>query len=160
MYTSSNAAKSTTPTSSTRNLLDTAAANGKFKTFRKAIDQAGLAATLNGPGPFTVFAPTDAAFDLLPAGRFDALMKDENKQELISILNYHVVSGRTGADAVRKWESAKTVNGQAAPIRLSGSQLSIDGAVVSAADIDSSNGVIHGIDKVNMPAAKPVSSTK
>ena len=134
-----------------QNLLDTAAANGSFKTFSRAVDQAGLKDTLGGPGPFTVFAPTDAAFEKLPAGKLDELFKPENKDELTSILNYHVVNGRRSAADVGKWESARTVNGQAAPITLADDKLSIDGALVTAADIASSNGVIHGIDKVNIP---------
>ena len=146
-----NASPNTGTTVSTRNLLDTAAANGTFKTFGKAVEKAGLNETLRGPGPFTVFAPTDAAFEKLPAGRLEALFKPENKSELTAILNYHIVSGRKSVADVRKWESARTVNGQPAPIKLQGEQLRIDDAQVTSADIDSSNGVIHAIDKVNMP---------
>ncbi len=134
-----------------KNLVDTAAANGSFKTFGKAIDRAGMTDALRGTGPFTVFAPTDAAFEKLPAGKLDSLFKPENKEELVSLLNYHVVSGRKTAADVGKWEAARTVNGQAAPIVLDNDQLSIDGALVTSADIGSSNGVIHGIDKVNIP---------
>lgn len=137
---------------STRNLLDTAAANGSFKTFGKAVESAGLAETLRGTGPFTVFAPTDAAFDKLPAGKLDHLLKPENKAELVSLVNYHVLSGRKSAADIGKWESAKTVNGQSAPIKMVDDKVVIDGASVTAADIRSSNGVIHGIDKVNVPA--------
>ncbi|MBN8264144.1 MAG: fasciclin domain-containing protein [Xanthomonadales bacterium] len=133
------------------NLVDTAAANGTFKTFGKAIEQAGLGGTLRSPGPFTVFAPTDAAFDKLPAGRLDELMKPENKQELAALLNYHVVNGRRSMSDVGKWEKARTVNGQQAPITLADGKVLIDGARVTAGDIDSSNGVLHGIDKVNIP---------
>lgn len=139
---------------STRNVLDTAAANGSFKTFGIAVEKAGLAEKLRGPGPFTIFAPTDAAFEKLPAGRLDTLLKPENKAELASILNYHVISGRKSADEVGKWEKAMTVNGQSAPIKLSDGKVSIDGAKVTTADIASSNGVLHGIDKVNMPVTK------
>ncbi len=137
------------------NLMDTAVANGTFKTFAKAVETAGLSETLNGPGPFTIFAPTDAAFEKLPAGQLDNLLKPENKGELVSILNYHVVAGRKSSADIGKWESAKTVNGQAAPIKLVDNKVVIDGAQVTAADIGSSNGVIHGIDKVNMPAPAP-----
>lgn len=138
-------------TPNSKNLVDTAAANGSFKTFGKAIDRAGMSDTLRGAGPFTVFAPTDAAFDKLPAGKLDNLFKPENKEELVSLLNYHVVSGRKTVADVGKWESARTVNGQPAPITLTNDQVSIDGALVTSADIGSSNGVIHGIDKVNIP---------
>ena len=138
-------------TPNSKNLVDTAAANGSFNTFGKAIDRAGMTDILRGVGPFTVFAPTDAAFEKLPAGQLDNLFKPENKEELVSLLNYHVVSGRKTAADVGKWEAARTVNGQSAPIVLDNNQLSIDGALVTSADIGSSNGVIHGIDKVNIP---------
>ena len=140
-----------TPSTSTKNLVDTAAANGSFKTFGKAIERAGMSDTLRGVGPFTIFAPTDAAFDKLPAGKLETLFKPENKEELVSLLNYHVVSGRKLVADIGKWEAAKTVNGQAAPIKLTDNKVSIDGALVTSADIGSSNGVIHGIDKVNIP---------
>lgn len=134
------------------NVLDTAAANGSFKTFGIAVEKAGLSDTLRGPGPFTVFAPTDEAFKQLPEGRLETLFKPENKAELASLVNYHVVSGRRSAEELGKWTNAKTVNGQPAPIKLAEGKMSIDGAQVTSADIGSSNGVVHGIDKVNMPA--------
>jgi uncharacterized surface protein with fasciclin (FAS1) repeats len=140
-----------TNTPSTKNLVDTAAANGSFKTFGKAIERAGMSQLLRGAGPFTIFAPTDAAFDKLPAGRLENLFKPENKEELVSLLNYHVVSGRKLVADIGKWDAAKTVNGQSAPIKLTDNKVSIDGAQVTSADIGSSNGIIHGIDKVNIP---------
>ena len=118
------------------------------------MEKAGLGDTLRGPGPFTVFAPTDAAFEQLPAGRLETLFKPENKAELTSILNYHVLNGRKSAADVGKWDAAKTINGQSAPIKMTEGKVSIDGAQVTSADIGSSNGVIHGIDKVNMPVTK------
>lgn len=139
-----------TPSNSS-NLVDTAAANGSFKTFGKALESAGLGDTLRGAGPFTVFAPTDAAFDKLPAGRLDTLLKPENKEELVSLLNYHVINGRRMVADIGKWDNARTVNGQPAPITMSDGQIRIDGAKVTSADIGSSNGVLHGIDKVNIP---------
>lgn len=138
-------------TPNTRNLVDTAAANDSFKTFSKAVESAGLADTLRGTGPFTVFAPTDAAFAKLPSGRLDNLLKPENKDELTSLLNYHVLNGRKTAADVGKWESARTVNGQQAPIKMVDGKLTIDGAQLTTADIGTSNGLIHGIDKVNIP---------
>lgn len=135
----------------TKNLIDTAAANGSFKTLGKAIERAGLSDTLRGEGPFTMFAPTDAAFDKLPSGKLDNLFKPENKEELVSLLNYHLVSGRKMMADVGKWDAARTINGQSAPIVLTGDKVSIDGARVTSADIGSTNGVIHGIDKVNIP---------
>lgn len=134
-----------------KNLVDTAAANGSFRTFGKALDAAGMTETLRGTGPFTVFAPTDAAFEKLPAGKLESLLKPENKEELVSLLNYHVVSGRKTTADVGKWDAARTVNGQSAPIILKDDQLSIDGALITSADIGSSNGLLHGIDKVNIP---------
>jgi len=141
----------TLTTSTTKNLIDTAAANGSFKTFGKAIEYAGLSDTLRGVGPFTIFAPTDAAFDKLPSGKLEELFKPENKKELVSMLNYHVINGRKHVADIGKWEAAKTIGGQSAPVKLTDNNVRIDGALVTSADIDSSNGVIHGIDKVNMP---------
>ncbi|HVR81647.1 MAG TPA: fasciclin domain-containing protein [Luteimonas sp.] len=142
---------SNTSTLSNKNIVDTAAANGSFKTFGKALRQADMVDTLRGEGPFTLFAPTDAAFDKLPAGKLDNLMKPENKAELVSLLKYHVLTGRSSAADVAKLTMAKTVNGQSAPIVASGTKVSIDGAELTARDIQSSNGVLHGIDKVNIP---------
>ena len=137
---------------STKNLVDVAAANGTFKTFGEAIEKAALGETLRGPGPFTIFAPTDAAFEKLPAGKLEYLFKPENKEELAGILNYHVLKGQKSSADIGKWDSARTVHGQSAPIKLTDGKVSIDGANVTLADLASSNGVIHGIDKVNMPA--------
>ena len=136
---------------STGNILDTAAALGTFKTFAAAIERAGLNDTLNGPGPFTVFAPTDAAFEKLPAGRLETLFKPENKAELASLVNYHVINGRKLVGDMKSWVTTRTVNGQSVPIKVTSSTISFDGATVTAADIGSSNGIIHGIDKVNIP---------
>lgn len=133
------------------NLLDTAAANGTFNTFSKAIEKAGMSQTLRGAGPYTVFAPTDAAFKKLPAGKLDSLFKPENKAELVGILNYHVLKGLKSSADIGTWDSAKMVQGQSAPIKSIAGKVSIDGANVTDADIASSNGVIHGIDKVNLP---------
>ncbi len=140
-----------TTQSNTQNIVDTAAANGSFNTFGKALRQAGMVEKLRGSGPFTLFAPTDAAFAKLPPGKLDELMKVENKDELVSILNYHVLAGRSSAADVAKLTQAKTINGKLAPIVLKGTKVSIDGAQVIEPDIASSNGVLHGIDKVIMP---------
>lgn len=133
------------------NLVDTAASQGSFAIFGKALNAAGLSDTLKGAGPYTVFAPTDAAFRKLPAGTLDNWMKPENKAELISILNYHVTPGRVLAADVGKLKEAKTVQGQSAKIRMAGDKVTIDGANISLTDIASSNGVIHPIDTVLMP---------
>ncbi len=136
-----------------QDILSTFTRKGTFKTFSSAVDKAGLTDMFAGAGPLTVFAPTDEAFDRLPAGRLDQLFQPGNKEELAALVNYHVVKGRRNAMDVGKWESARTVNGQNAPIQLSRGNLSIDGANVTTQDIESSNGIIHGIDKVNIPQA-------
>ena len=140
--------------SSTKNLVETVAANDSFKTFGKALEASGLHDTLKGAGPYTVFAPTDAAFEQLPAGRLDTLLKPENKEELASILNFHVVSGRRAVADIGKWNNAKTLNGQSCAIKLDGAKMNFGGAQVTSQDIESSNGLLHGIDKVNMPTVQ------
>jgi uncharacterized surface protein with fasciclin (FAS1) repeats len=131
------------------NIVQTAISAGSFKTLVAAVQAAGLAETLSGNGPFTVFAPTDEAFAKLPAGTVDALLKD--KEKLASILTYHVVSGQvTAADAVKLTE-AKTVNGQSFKIVAGKDGVMIDSAKVIKADIMTSNGVIHVIDSVMLP---------
>ena len=134
-----------------KNIVDTAASNGSFKTFGNALRLSGLADSLKGEGPFTLFAPTDAAFEKLPAGQLDTWLKPENKDELASVMQYHVVAGRSSAADMGKLKEARTLHGQSAPIVTSGSKVSIDGAELTAPDIASSNGVLHGIDKVNVP---------
>ena len=135
----------------THDIVDTAAADGSFKTFGSAVERAGLAETFRGIGPFTVFAPTDAAFEKLPAGKLDELFKPENQAELASLVNYHVIKGHKTVAELGKWDSARTVHGQMAPILRQDKQVSIDGAIVTTADIGSTNGILHGIDKVNLP---------
>lgn len=135
-----------------RNLIEAAAANG-FKTFGKAIEMAGMGITLAGPGPFTVLAPTDAAFARLPAGKLDMLFTPANKTELISLLNFHLIKGKKTAAELGRTESASTVNGALAAIKLDGTQLCVDGAKVTMPDLAARNGVLHGIDKVNFPLA-------
>jgi uncharacterized surface protein with fasciclin (FAS1) repeats len=131
------------------NIVQTAISAGSFKTLVAAVQAAGLAETLSGTGPFTVFAPTDEAFAKLPAGTVDALLKD--KEKLASILTYHVVSGQvTAADAVKLTE-AKTVNGQSFKIVAGKDGVMIDNANVVKTDIMTSNGVIHVIDSVILP---------
>jgi len=129
-----------------KDLVDTAVAAGKFNTLVVAVKAADLVETLNGPGPFTVFAPTDQAFDALPAGTLEAPLKPENKNQLTSILTYHVVPGKIMSRDVLKLSRVQTVQGQAAE-----TSLAIDGARVIQADIACSNGVIHVIDKVMLP---------
>jgi transforming growth factor-beta-induced protein len=132
-------------------IVSTAVAAGNFKTLAAALQAAGLVETLQGKGPFTVFAPTDAAFAKLPAGTIEELLKPENKQKLTSILTYHVVAGKVMAKEVVGMTSAKTVNGQSLTVVAKDGKVSIDGATVVKADIDCSNGVIHVIDSVVLP---------
>lgn len=134
-----------------KDIVDTAISAGSFNTLVAAVKAAGLAATLKGPGPFTVFAPTDAAFAKLPAGTVEDLLKPENKAKLQAILTYHVVPGQLMAKDVVKLSMAKTVNGQALTVKTSGKSVMVDGANVVKTDIGCSNGVIHVIDSVVLP---------
>lgn len=129
-------------------IVDTAVAAGQFKTLVKAVQEAGLADTLKGPGPFTVFAPTDAAFAKLPAGTLDSLLKD--KKKLAQILTYHVVPGKVMAADVKPGE-VKTVEGQNLMVSVQGSNVMVNNAKVTKTDITASNGVIHVIDNVVLP---------
>ncbi len=139
-----------TPSQQT-NLIDTVAAQGTLNTFSKAIAAAGLDNILAGPGPFTVFAPSDAAFEKLPAGQLDGWLKPENKEQLISVLKYHVSPGRATGQDVGKLTEAKTVNGKSAQIKRAGDGVMIDDATITTRDLGSSNGVIHVIDQVLTP---------
>jgi transforming growth factor-beta-induced protein len=145
--------KATTATTSAAQatIVDTAVAAGSFKTLVAAVQAAGLVETLNGKGPFTVFAPTDAAFAKLPAGTVESLLKPENKAKLAAILTYHVVPGAVKAADVVKLKTAGTVNGQRVDIKVDGAKVTVDGAAVTATDIACSNGVIHVIDTVILP---------
>ena len=140
-------------TTNTQNIVDTAVAAGQFKTLAAALGAAGLVDTVKGAGPFTVFAPTDAAFAKLPAGTVENLLKPENKAKLIAILTYHVVPGKVMAADVVKLKEAKTVNGKMLQVRVKGSNVMINDANVTATDIAASNGVIHVIDSVVLPQA-------
>jgi transforming growth factor-beta-induced protein len=132
-------------------IVDTAVAAGSFKTLAAALTAAGLVDTLKGKGPFTVFAPTDEAFSKLPAGTVESLLKPENREKLIAILTYHVVSGKVLAKDVVKLKSAKTVNGKEVTVTVGDAGVMVDGAKVVATDIETSNGVIHVIDSVILP---------
>jgi uncharacterized surface protein with fasciclin (FAS1) repeats len=130
-----------------KDIVDTAVAAGSFKTLATALTAAGLIDTLKGPGPFTVFAPTDAAFAKIPKADLDALLKD--KAKLTSVLTYHVVPGKVMAADVKAGQ-VKTVQGSAITIKTMGGVM-VDGAKVTATDIAADNGVIHAIDSVIMP---------
>ena len=136
-----------------KDIVDTAVAAGQFKTLAAALTAAGLVDTLKGPGPFTVFAPTDGAFAKLPAGTLDTLLKPESKAKLTAILTYHVVAGKVMAADVVKLKQAKTVNGAMDAVKVDGGTVMINNAKVTTADIAASNGVIHVIDTVLLPPA-------
>jgi len=133
-----------------KDIVDTAVAAGTFNTLAAALTQAGLVETLKGPGPFTVFVPTDAAFAALPAGTVEDLLKPENKDKLTAVLTYHVVPGKVMSTDLTEGMKAATVNGAEITITLDGGP-KVNGVVISGADIAASNGVIHVIDSVLMP---------
>jgi uncharacterized surface protein with fasciclin (FAS1) repeats len=134
-----------------QDIVDTAVGAGQFKTLAAALQAAGLVDTLKGSGPFTVFAPTDAAFAKLPAGTVESLLKPENKAKLTAILTYHVVPGAVKAEQVTKLDEAKTVNGAMVKVSSDHGKVMINNANVVKADIPASNGVIHVIDTVILP---------
>lgn len=132
-------------------IVETAVAAGNFKTLVAAVQAAQLVDTLNGKGPFTVFAPTDEAFAKLPKGTLEMLLKPENKAKLAAILTYHVVPGTVKAADVVKLKNAATVQGQRVDIKVDAGKVMVDGANVVATDVTCSNGVIHVIDTVILP---------
>lgn len=132
-----------------KNIVQTAIAAGQFKTLASLLTKAGLAGTLQGKGPFTVFAPTDAAFAKVPKATLAALAKD--KAQLRAVLLYHVVNGKVTAAKAMKLRSATTLNGKPLAIRVSGGKVLVGGATVTKADVTASNGVIHVINKVLIP---------
>lgn len=134
-----------------KDIVETAVGAGEFTTLAAALDAAGLVSTLKGEGPFTVFAPTDAAFAKLPAGTVENLLKSENKQQLIDILTYHVVPGKVMASDVVGLDEAKTVNGKMIDVQVEGGTVKVNTANVTATDVAASNGVIHVIDQVILP---------
>lgn len=144
-------ANNSTPAAARADIVDTAVAADDFNTLVAAVKAAGLVETLKGDGPFTVFAPTDAAFAALPPGTVETLLKPENKDKLVAVLTYHVVPGKVmSKDLAGKKLKAKTAQGSSVSIDAS-SGVMVDGANVVAADIGASNGVIHVIDKVILP---------
>ena len=130
-------------------IVETAIAAGQFKTLAAALDGAGLVATLKGPGPFTVFAPTDAAFAKLPAGTLDYLLKPENKARLTAILTYHVVPGQIAPDAIVGEQT--TVEGESVEVTGSGDNLKVNDASVICGGVQTENATVYLIDSVLMP---------
>ena len=137
------------PTSSDDTIVEIAVAAGNFQTLVAAVQAAGLVETLSGPGPFTVFAPTDEAFAKLPEGTIEALLADTEK--LGSILTYHVLPGKVMARDVVTLTKAATADGQDVQIKVRDGKVLINDATVTVTDIEASNGVIHVIDTVIMP---------
>jgi uncharacterized surface protein with fasciclin (FAS1) repeats len=132
------------------NIVDTAVQAGTFKTLAQALTAADLVATLKGTGPFTVFAPTDEAFNSLPAGTLADLLKPENKAKLANILKYHVVSGKVMSGDIKPG-NVPTVAGESISVQMKGNKVTVNEANVTKADIAADNGVIHVIDKVLLP---------
>ena len=144
-----------------KNIVEVAASNGSFNTLVAAVKAAGLVETLSGKGPFTVLAPTDAAFAKLPAGTLENLLKPENKQQLIDILTFHVVPGVAAySDQVVKMTEVPTVLGSTVPVVVKDGKVKLGAATVVAADVEASNGVIHVIDTVLRPAKKDAKTAK
>ncbi|MGB7961848.1 MAG: fasciclin domain-containing protein [Propionicimonas sp.] len=131
-------------------IAEVASANSEFSTLVAAVSAAGLVETLSGTGPYTVFAPTNSAFEALPEGLVETLLKPENKEALTSILTYHVVPGEVTSDQIVPGD-VKTVEGSTLTISTDGGGVSVNDAKVTTADVDASNGVIHVIDKVLVP---------
>ncbi|MDF1585526.1 fasciclin domain-containing protein [Marinimicrococcus flavescens] len=139
-------------TAGAADIVDTAREAGSFTTLVAAIEAAGLAETLKGEGPFTVFAPTDEAFAALPEGTVDDLLEPENKDKLTGLLTYHVLPGKTmSSDLAGKSTEVETVQGGMLAIDATGDTVMADDATVTQADVEADNGVIHVIDGVLMP---------
>lgn len=139
-------------TATAQTIVETAASSGQFNTLINAVRAAGLTDALNSPGPFTLFAPTDAAFAQLPPGTVEGLMQPENRQRLVALLSYHVVPGRvTSQDFVGRQTAARTALGPNVQINATGASVRVNDATVQRADMPASNGVIHMIDRVITP---------
>jgi len=135
-----------------KDIVDIAAGNEDFSTLVAAVTAAGLVDTLKGDGPFTVFAPTNKAFAALPEGTVESLLKEENKDQLVAILTYHVVAGKVMAADVKSGK-VDTVQGSPVTLTVKDGKVTINEANITATDIEGSNGVIHVIDKVILPPA-------
>ena len=147
---SCSASKSASACAAGKDLVAVAGGADNFKTLVVALKAAGLVETLQGKGPFTVFAPTDAAFAKLPAGTVEDLLKPENKEKLVAILTYHVLAGKVMAADVKTMD-AKTVQGQTVEIIVADAGVTVNGAKVVKTDVLAENGVIHVIDTVILP---------
>ncbi|KAB2963634.1 MAG: fasciclin domain-containing protein [Thermoanaerobaculia bacterium] len=132
-------------------VVDAAVSNGSFTTLVAALEAAGLVETLRGDGPFTVFAPTDAAFAKLPAGTVESLLEPANREKLIAVLTYHVVAGKVSAAQAAQLDGASTLQGGRLPIAKAYGGLTVGGAKVVTADVEAGNGVVHVVDTVLLP---------
>ena len=141
----------TTPVETSNTVVDIAIGSPDHTTLVAAVQAAGLVETLSGEGPFTVFAPTNAAFASLPAGTLEDLLKPENKDKLTGILTFHVVSGKAMSTDLSDGQEVVTVNGQSLKVSIKDGKVMIGDATVTAADLEGSNGVVHVIDKVLLP---------
>lgn len=137
------------PAAAQQNIVQVASGNDNFETLVQAVQAGNLVDALSGPGPFTVFAPTDAAFDKLPAGALNNLLA--NQSQLRNVLTYHVVQGELTASALQGRSYVTALNGDRIPVRVMNGQVMVGNATVVMADVDASNGVIHAIDGVLMP---------
>ena len=144
-------ALSTSVKAQSKDIVDLAVGNDNLKTLVAAVKAGGLVDVLKGDGPFTVFAPTDAAFAALPKGTLEMLLKPENKDKLVAILKYHVVSGKVMSGDLSNGQKAGTVQGQNVNVSINGKTVKINDAKVVAADVKAKNGVVHVIDKVILP---------
>jgi uncharacterized surface protein with fasciclin (FAS1) repeats len=133
-----------------KNIVELAVGTESLSTLVTAVKAAGLVETLSGDGPFTVFAPTNAAFEALPAGTLESLLKPENKDQLVAVLTYHVIGAKVMSTDLKEGQKAKTVQGEEVTISLKGGA-SVNGANVAMADVKASNGVVHVIDQVILP---------
>jgi uncharacterized surface protein with fasciclin (FAS1) repeats len=133
-----------------KNIVELAVGTESLSTLVTAVKAAGLVETLSGNGPFTVFAPTNEAFEALPDGTLESLLKPENKDQLVAVLTYHVIGAKVMSSDLKEGQKAKTVQGEEVTISLKGGA-SVSGAKVATADIKASNGVVHVIDKVILP---------
>jgi uncharacterized surface protein with fasciclin (FAS1) repeats len=141
----------TPPAEAPKDVVDVAMGSADHSTLVAAVKAAGLVETLKGAGPFTIFAPTNAAFSALPAGTVDGLLKPEKKADLTKILTYHVVSGNVKAADLKDGQKVKTLQGEELTVSIKDGKVTINGANVTTADLSGSNGVIHVIDAVLMP---------
>jgi uncharacterized surface protein with fasciclin (FAS1) repeats len=146
------ASSATARTNEQATIVKTAAASGQFKTLTKLLTRAGLVGALEKPGPYTVFAPTDAAFKKVPTRTLNALLA--SKAKLKAVLLYHVVRGKVTAAGVVKLASARTLNGKTVRIRVSGKNVFVNSAKVTTPDVMASNGVIHVVNRVLIPPAR------